>query len=164
MNAEQIYELYSYNDWANEKLFEFAASLNIVDFTRDLSNSFSSIRDTVVHILGAEELWLSRWMGEEDRMLLDASTFPDFATVNNRWRDHRLNITNFVSALTDNDLTQVISYKNLTGTPYSLELWKQMLHVINHASYHRGQVVTMGRQLNLQPPSLDLIYYYLGLR
>ena len=164
MNSAEIYELYSYNNWANEKLLEFVGTLDLGDFNRDLLNSFSSIRDTVVHILGAEELWLSRWMGEEGRVLLDASTFPDVKSVNNRWSVHRPNINSFVSSMTDDHLTRFISYKNLKGIAYSLELWKQMLHMINHSSYHRGQIITMCRQLNLQPPSLDLISYYLGHR
>jgi uncharacterized damage-inducible protein DinB len=164
MNSAEITELYSYNNWANDKLLQFIGTLNSVDFTRDMSNSFGSIRDTVVHILSAEELWLSRWIGEESRMLLDPSTFTDFGSINNRWGVHQSNINHFSSSLTDDDLTQLISYKNVKGIPYSLELWKQMLHMVNHSSFHRGQVITMGRQLKLQPPSLDLIYYYLAHR
>jgi uncharacterized damage-inducible protein DinB len=97
-------------------------------------------------------------------VLLYASNFPDVKSVNDRWCVHKSNINNFGLSLTDNHLSKFISYKNLKGIEYSLQLWKQMLHVVNHSSYHRGQIVTMGRQLNLQPPSLDLIYYYLGQR
>jgi uncharacterized damage-inducible protein DinB len=114
--------------------------------------------------VSAEELWLSRWLGVEGRVLLDAGTFPDVKSINDRWCIHISNINNFVSSLTDDHLTKRISYKNLKGIEYSLQLWKQMLHTVNHSSQHRGQIVTMGRQLNLQPPSLDLIYYYFGHR
>jgi uncharacterized damage-inducible protein DinB len=164
VNSTEIIELYSYNNWANERLLEFVNTLDMADFTRDMSNSFRSIRDTMFHIVGAEELWLSRWLGEEGRMLLDASTFLDVQSIKDRWCNHKSHINNFVSSLTDDHLTKIISYKNLKGIEYSLELWKQMLHTVNHSTQHRGQIVTMGRQLNLQPPSLDLIYYYLGHR
>jgi uncharacterized damage-inducible protein DinB len=62
MNKSQIIDIYSYDDWANKKLLNAVGQLENEEFVRDLSSSFSSIRDTMVHILSAEELWLSRWM------------------------------------------------------------------------------------------------------
>ncbi|MCO1603586.1 DinB family protein [Desulfosporosinus nitroreducens] len=164
MNKSHMIELYSYNAWANKKLLDAVKNLENEEFTRDLSSSFRSIRDTMVHILGAEELWLSRWTGEEGRTLLNPDDFPTYTTLADRWGDFRNQIDRFLVSLTEKDLLEEINYKNLSGISYSLELWKQMLHVNNHSTSHRGQVVTMLRQLKKQPPSLDLIYYYLGER
>jgi len=164
MNKSQIIDLYSYDDWANKKLLTAVSQLENEEYIRDLSSSFKSMRDTMVHILGAEELWLSRWMGEHGRALLNSDDFPTYASLTDRWDDFRNHIDQFLVSLTEEDLKQEISYKNLKGIPYSLELWKQMLHVTNHSSYHRGQVVTMLRQLKKQPPSLDLISYYNGVK
>lgn len=164
MNKSQIIELYNYNDWANQKLLNTVDHLENEEFIRDLSSSFRSIKDTMVHVLGAEELWLSRWMGEQGRPLLNTDDFPTCDALTDRWEDFRNYNHRFLEAFTEEDLMKVINYKNLKGVSYSLELWKQMLHVTNHSSYHRGQVVTMLRQLKKQPPSLDLIYYYLGER
>lgn len=164
MNKSQIIDLYSYDEWANKKLLTTVSQLENEEFVQDLSSSFKSIRDTMVHILGAEELWLSRWVGKQGRNLLNSDDFPTYSSLVDRWDDYRNQINSFILSLTEEDLTQEISYKNLKGIPYSLELWKQMLHVANHSSFHRGQAVTMLRQLKKQPPSLDLIYYYLGER
>ena len=164
MNKSQIIELYSYDDWANKKLINTVGQLENEEFNRDLSSSFKSIRNTMVHILGAEELWLSRWMGEHGRTLLISDDFPTYTSLTERWDDFRNQIDPFLESLTESDLMEEISYKNLKGIPYSLELWKQMLHVTNHSSFHRGQAVTMLRQLMKQPPSLDLISYYNGER
>ena len=65
MNKGQIIELYSYDNWANEKMLSAVGQVENEEFIQDLSSSFKSIRDTMVHLLGAEELWLSRWMGEQ---------------------------------------------------------------------------------------------------
>jgi uncharacterized damage-inducible protein DinB len=111
VNSEEIIELYSYNSWANEKLLEFVNILDLADFTRDMSNSFGSIRDTIVHIISAEEMWLSRWLGEEGRVLLYASNFPDVKSVNDRWCVHKSNINNFGLSLTDNHLSKFISIR-----------------------------------------------------
>ena len=165
MNKSQMIELYSYNDWANKKLLLNAVNhLENEEFIRDLSSSFRSIRDTMIHIIGAEELWLSRWTGEQGRTLLNPDDFTTCTSLADRWDDFRNQIDSYLVSLTEEDLMEEISYKNIKGISYSLELWKQMLHVTNHSSYHRGQVVTMLRQLKKQTPSLDLIYYYLGER
>ncbi|OLN29411.1 DinB family protein [Desulfosporosinus metallidurans] len=164
MNKNLISELYEYNNWANEKLLNELGRLEPEDITRDLSSSFRSIQDTMVHILAVEELWVSRWMGEQTRSLLIPDDFPTYSSLAERWNIFRTQINDFLLLLTEGDLVAELSYKNIKGITYSLELWKQILHVTNHSSYHRGQVVTMIRQLKKQPPSLDLIYYYLGER
>lgn len=76
MNKSQIIELYSYNDWANKKLLNAVDQQENEELVRDLSSSFRSIRDTMVHIIGAEELWLSRWVEEQGRTLLNSDDFP----------------------------------------------------------------------------------------
>ncbi|MHB1653813.1 MAG: DinB family protein [Desulfitobacteriaceae bacterium] len=164
MNKNQIKELYDYNDWANQQLLDVVGKFEPEDFTRDLSSSFKSIRDTMVHILRAEELWLSRWMGEKGRGLISPDDFPTHLSLIGPWNTFRDQIKNFLSSLSDEDLLEEISYKNIKGIVYSTELWKQMLHVTNHSTHHRGQVVTMIRQLKKQPPSTGLINYYLGER
>ncbi|AFM39857.1 hypothetical protein Desaci_0797 [Desulfosporosinus acidiphilus SJ4] len=161
ISKSQLIDLYKYDDWANFKLLDGIRQLENEEFIRDLSSSFSSVRDTMVHILGAEELWLSRWMGEQGRSLLNANNFLTADALSKRWSDFGKLLNSYLDSLKEENLMEEISYKNLKGIPYSLELWKQMLHVINHSTYHRGQVITMLRQLKKQPPSLDLINYYL---
>jgi len=92
MKKNQIIDLYSYDDWANEKLMITMSHLENEEFIRDLSSSFKSIRDTMVHILGAEELWLSRWMGEQGRVLLNSEDFPTYTSLTGRWDDFRNHI------------------------------------------------------------------------
>ncbi|MDR3583722.1 MAG: DinB family protein [Desulfosporosinus sp.] len=164
MNKSQIIELYSYDDWANKKLLTAISNLENEEFVRDLSSSFKSIRDTMVHVLSAEGLWLSRWIGEQGRTQLNPDDFTTYTSLAERWDNLRNKTNKFLLSLTEEALTQEISFKTLKGVPYSLELWKQMLHVTNHSTYHRGQTVTMLRQLKKQPPSLDLISYYLRER
>lgn len=161
ITQSQIIELYKYDEWANFKLLDAIGQLENEELIRDLSSSFSSVRDTIVHILGAEELWLSRWMGEQGRTLLNSNDFSTVDTLTKRWGHFIVQLNSYLDSLKEENLMEEINYKNLKGIPYSLELWKQMLHVINHSTYHRGQVVTMIRQLKKQPPSLDLINYYL---
>jgi uncharacterized damage-inducible protein DinB len=66
----------------------------------------------------------------------------------------------YVSAMTQQDLDRVIRYKVFTGDEFSNPLWQSLHQLTNHASYHRGQVTTLLRQLGAKPMSTDLILYY----
>ena len=67
----------------------------------------------------------------------------------------------FVNGLGEDGISRVIEHKLLSGQPGRIPFWQMLQHVVNHASYHRGQVTTMLRQLGVQPPkSMDLIAFY----
>jgi uncharacterized damage-inducible protein DinB len=60
----------------------------------------------------------------------------------------------------DADLLRTIAYTDMQGNPYESPLWQIVMHVVNHATLHRGQVMAMFRQLGLAPPPTDLMFYY----
>lgn len=157
---EFLTELYRYNRWANHKALDAASSLDPESFTRELGNSFSSVRDTLVHILGAEWIWLERWNGRFPRALLPAAEFLDSAAIAQRWKQVEEGQIAFLNALPPSDLNQTLSYLNQKGETWSYPLWQQMVHVANHSTYHRGQVTTLLRQLKAQPATTDFLKYY----
>jgi uncharacterized damage-inducible protein DinB len=69
-------------------------------------------------------------------------------------------MSEFVSSLTEENISAVVTYKTTEGKQFSYPLWQMMQHVVNHSSYHRGQIVTMLRQLGIRPVGTDLIAYY----
>ena len=68
--------------------------------------------------------------------------------------------TQFIEALTPRRLVEELAYLNQRGQLYSYPLWKQMVHVVNHSSYHRGQATTLLRQLGAEAVSTDFLVYY----
>lgn len=76
-----------------------------------------------------------------------------------RWRELIDRRTLFISALDEERLDAELAFKLLSGDPSSLRLADQLQHVANHATLHRGQVVGMIRQLGIDPPSTDLLFY-----
>jgi uncharacterized damage-inducible protein DinB len=157
---EFLTELYRYNRWANHKTLQAASSLDPENFTRPLGNSFSSVRDTLVHILGAEWIWLERWNGRFPRALLPAAEFTDVAAIAERWRQVEDGQFTFLNALPASDLNKNLSYVNQKGETWSYPLVQQLVHVTNHSTYHRGQVTTLLRQLGAQPCATDFLNYY----
>jgi uncharacterized damage-inducible protein DinB len=160
MQPETIRDLYLYNHWANQRTLASVAPLSSEQFTRGMGNSFGSVRDTVAHILGAEWIWLERWLGRSPKALLPASDFPTVDALRQRWATVEQDRNRFLQTLTSESLQQSISYINLRGQPLAYPLWQQMMHVVNHSSYHRGQITTLLRQLGAEPQNTDFLGYY----
>jgi uncharacterized damage-inducible protein DinB len=161
MRSRDIRTLLDYHYWARDRMLDAVAALSAEQFTRAMGGSFTSVRDTLAHVYGAEWIWYSRWQGESPTALPAPETFPDFASVRQAWRDQEKRMRTFVEGLDDHALERVISYKATNGQPGASVMWHMLQHVVNHASYHRGQVTTLLRQLGAAPPkSTDLITYY----
>jgi uncharacterized damage-inducible protein DinB len=161
MKIRDVHTLLDYHYWARDRMLEAVEALTPEQFTRHLGNSFGSVRDTLAHIYGAEWIWYARWHGEAPTALPPVDTFPDLVSLRQAWRDHEARMRAYVDALDDNGLERALAYKMTNGQPTASVLWHMLQHVVNHASYHRGQVTTMLRQLGAAPPkSTDLITYY----
>lgn len=160
MTVDDFRVLYDYNSWANHRTLDSCATLTPEQFTRDMGSSFRSVRDTLAHIYGAEWLWLERWHERVPTTLPSSADFPDLRTLRARWEEHDRNLREYVNALTPATLQRVIKYKNTRGTPYEGPIEPMLAHVINHSTYHRGQVVTLLRQLGGTPVTTDLIGFH----
>jgi uncharacterized damage-inducible protein DinB len=161
LHSSDLKSLVHYNYWARDRMIDAVAKLTPEQYLKPLGNSFSSVRDTVVHLYGAEWLWFMRFRGEAPSALPKADGFPDLASVRAAWSDTEAGWRSLVANLDDNDVDTVIRYKMLSGLDMASPISAMIQHVVNHATYHRGQVTTMLRQLGAEPPkSMDLIYYY----
>jgi uncharacterized damage-inducible protein DinB len=76
-----IQELYRYNRWANDRMFEAVSSLTQAEFTKDLAGSHPSVRETLTHIVWAEWIWLQRWKGTSPQVVFGARDSPDVRTL-----------------------------------------------------------------------------------
>jgi uncharacterized damage-inducible protein DinB len=160
MNIEEFRLLYEFNSWANRRTLEACAALTDEQLTRGLGSSFPSVRDTLAHILGAEWLWLERWHGRLPNALPSAADYPDLEALRARWNEVERDLLDYVVSLSNEDLTRILSIKTTQGVPYSQPLWQMLQHVVNHGSYHRGQIATMLRQLGAKAQATDLIAFY----
>jgi uncharacterized damage-inducible protein DinB len=160
MTVDDVRTLYEYDAWANRRTLDSCAALTPEQFTRHIESSFSSVRDTLAHIYGAEWLWLERWHGRVPTALPSASDFPDLQTLRARWTEFQRELSAFIDALTPAELQRVIKYKNTRGTPFEGPLEPMLVHVVNHGTYHRGQVVTLLRHLGAKPVATDLIAFH----
>ncbi|HKR66335.1 MAG TPA: DinB family protein [Thermoanaerobaculia bacterium] len=152
MNVADVRRLYQYNDWANERLLATIEALDDEQRTRKIESSFPSIDATLAHIAFAEWIWLRRWSGESPSVQPDWTTFD---VVRDRLRETAAERHAYVDALTDESVSGSLSYRNMKGDPFTGNLGDLLLHCANHSTYHRGQLVTMPRQVGAKPPGTD---------
>lgn len=161
MTFQELHTLLDYHYWARDRVLDAAELLDQERFTRDLGNSFRSVRDTLAHVYSAEWAWYSRWQGHSPTTPLAADMFPDLHTIRAAWRDHEVKVRALLDELGEDGIQRRMEYKMLSGQAAASIFWHMLQHVVNHATYHRGQVTTMLRQLGALPPkSTDLIAYY----
>ena len=160
MTPEEVRILFDYNSWANHRALDAAAQLTDEQFAKPLGSSFSSLRDTMVHICGAEWIWNERFHGRSPSAIPDLTHVQTVASLREHWAPQEKSLMEFVSGLTPADLNRVFEYKTLNFGVYSNPLWQSLQHLANHGTYHRGQVATMIRQHGAKPILTDLMHFY----
>jgi uncharacterized damage-inducible protein DinB len=160
MTPEEIRTLFDYNAWANHRSLEAAAALPAEQFTKALGSSFSSVRDTLAHICGAELVWYERFRGNSPSALPDLSSLSTIEALRTHWSAQEVKLLGFVAGLTQVELDRVMEYKTLKFGVYSNPLWQSMQHLVNHGTYHRGQITTLLRQLGAKAIPTDLMHFY----
>jgi uncharacterized damage-inducible protein DinB len=159
MRVRDVVSLYSYNEWANARIFDSAARLDPEVFTTPRGSSFSSIRDTIAHIATSEWIWLRRWRGESPPGPPGWGPLQEAAALTAKLREVEADRAAFLRELADDDLARPLAYRNLKGDDFSEPLVDQLVHVVNHSTYHRGQVATLSRQAGFAAPTTDLIVF-----
>jgi len=161
MDLATLRTLVDYHYWARDRLLQGVSVLTPEQFTRDMGSSFRSVRDTCAHTYAAEWAWYSRWQGTSPTALLPLDQFPDVPSLRLQWTELETKVRTFLEGLGETGIHKVFEYTLINGQPGATVFWQMLQHVVNHASYHRGQVTTLLRQLGAAPPkSMDLIAFY----
>ncbi len=160
MNVEDIQTLYDYNRWANRRVLAAIQVCATHDFMRDVGTSHGSIAGTLLHILWSEWIWLRRWQGESPKRAFTLEEFPGLAAMESFWDELDRERVAFIGRLTDECLAARISYENLQGERWEYSLAHMLQHTVNHSSYHRGQIVTLLRQIGQSPPVTDFLAFF----
>jgi uncharacterized damage-inducible protein DinB len=161
MTYDDLRLLIDYNYWARDRVLEAVAAITPEQFIRPMGNSFNSVRDTLAHICSAERIWIARLKCEKPQGHQPADRLPDVDAVRKEWAYLEVEMREQLVRLGPGAVERAIEYQDLRGTDQSDVLWQILQHVVNHGTYHRGQITTMLRQLDAAPPkSMDLIAFY----
>lgn len=161
MNIQDLRTLLDYHYWARDRMLKALAPVTAEQFTRELGSSFTSLQETLGHTYSAEWAWHQRWIGHSPTAQLPKETFPDVATVRELWMKTEKDVRGYLESLGEDGVNKEIAYQTLNGDHATSAFWHMLQHLVNHASYHRGQITTLLRQLGHQPPeSTDLIRFH----
>lgn len=162
MTKDDIQLLYEYDRWANNQILQALSDISPEQFTRDLAGSCRSVRDAFVHIIAGEWIWITYWkevprssefvtaLEKRRDALFNPSSFPNLAAVRSKWADVEKQQVAFVGSVTDESLGKTLLFRTT-----QVKLAHLMQHVVNHSSYHRGQIASMIRQLGAKPVATD---------
>jgi len=157
MRAVEHRQAYRYNRWANGRIFEVVLALGDDVVAREMGSSFTSILETARHLVSGEWIWLRRWKGESPAGMPDRFRSAGIEGIREWWGEVAEEQNAFVAGLKETDLDVEIGYRNIKGDELAFPLWHMLRHVVNHSSYHRGQITTMIRQLGATAVGTDMI-------
>jgi uncharacterized damage-inducible protein DinB len=149
-----------YAHWAAATTLQASATLSAEQLHRDLHTTYASVWATLVHIYQADSVWWSRFQGKHVASLTEFDAGTDLAELSGRWLPLLEALEGFAQARTEQDWQATLHYRNGRGEEFAQPLWEAFLHMVNHSTLHRGQVLAMFRQLDCVPRSVDLIHYY----
>ena len=160
MTKQYFKELAEYNLWANTIVCEWLQQISDEQWNKEIISSFNSIQETVLHIISAENAWLQRFSKEPVEWL--QSTYKGTKEEHIQlWKKTSAGFKAYVESFDENNLTTNLDFKRLNGDAFSMPYYQLFSHVVNHATYHRGQLVTMLRQAGFTNVSAtDLLGVY----
>jgi uncharacterized damage-inducible protein DinB len=151
-----------YNLWANTHFYELFKSLDEAILDQEVKSSFSTLRKTFGHIYDAEKVWLNR---------LGGTDLKNFPSTNLERFEIQLLIAEskacvvYVESLNEQEMNSLCTFQSRGIDTISRPVWHILTHIFNHSTYHRGQLVTMLRELGVtEIPATDVIYYLRDLR
>ncbi len=155
MTTPEAMELFEYGSWANGRTFAAAEVLTREQLEAPVASSFPSVLASLAHIVGAEWIWLRRWQGESPVTAPAWAGGSALAGLRAELATLESQRAAFLAPLADADLARAVTYRGLDGAAFSHPLGQLVRHVVNHSTYHRGQVATQLRQLGRTPPNTD---------
>lgn len=165
MTPETIRRMFDYTDWANERIGAALTALEPSQHTRALSGSYASVRDTFAHIVGAERIWLLRWKNQPPNEPPPWVKDGQVVELINEMRATAAERRERLVSLVDDQAADVVTYHNLKGdTFWTLRVGEMLMHVANHSTYHRGQIVSKLRELGAAPPATDFLIFASEMR
>lgn len=150
----------AYNAWANQKLTELILTLPEEVHKQQLLSSFATLQSTILHMWDAESIWWQR-MKLQEVIIRPSDNFngrtaeavQGLLSQNKNWE-------NWLASITEMGLDHVFSYYNTKKELFKQPIYQVVMQVMNHGTYHRGQLVNMLRQLGQQKiPATDYIVW-----
>ncbi len=139
----------NYNKWANQRITNAILSAGEAAADIEMKSSFSTVRKTIYHIYDSQHTWIMRIQNKPYSWPPSKDFKGDLMEFSKLLTESSQDWINYIDTLNNQDLQKIISYKNTKGIDHQTPLEEIIMHCFNHSTYHRGQLVTMLRQVGL---------------
>jgi uncharacterized damage-inducible protein DinB len=157
MNADAFRHFYNYHFAENRKIWDHVASLSHEQFAQPVDYSHGSVRDQIVHLIDAEDVWFSELRGADPSEPIPPADVDDRDAIRTHWDKVEKNIRGYLAELRDDMLfTRPITEPEEDKV---LSVWQVLLHVVNHATDHRAQLLRVLHDLGVETTSQDYIFH-----
>ena len=157
MNANAFRHFYDYHFAENRSLWDsYIVSLSFEQFTQAVGYSHGSVRDQVLHLMNVDDAWFSGLRGIENPESYNPADFDDREVIRTHWDKVEKNMREYLANLQE----EMLSEKPFAdGEDKDLILWQVLLHVANHGTDHRAQLLRVLNDMGVKTTSQDYIFY-----
>jgi uncharacterized damage-inducible protein DinB len=151
--------LFAYTRWADDRVLTACRALTQEQYTRELPGGMASLRSTLVHLAGATRAWSRRLAGEAVTVLPKEEEVPTVEDAARMLAEANAAFDRLLAAETPETLNSLFAWRNLKNEEKKAPRWTVLRHVVNHGTYHRGQIAVKLKRLGVEPPQTDLIFW-----
>ncbi|WP_033542675.1 DinB family protein [Planococcus sp. CAU13] len=151
-------KMFAYHKWATQELLSHTEKYGDEIYRKEGESSFSSIKETVSHVITVEKLWLLRMAGTE-KPAAEHFRVDTAAEAKQAFMLLHAEMELYFSSLSEEQWQEVMAFTNLRGDSFEETREEMLFTFINHASYHRGQVTSLLRQFGKEGKAIDYIYF-----
>lgn len=158
MQKSELLRVVGSMEWSRERILAMLAPVSDADLEAPRGGSFGSLRATLVHLLGAEQVWGARLAGQKQTMP-QPEAYPTRAAAISAWRESTAALRAYVDQLPEGEVIGEIQFANLKGVVGSSRIHEIFLQLFAHHSYHRGQLVYMLREMGHPVQGTDFMAF-----
>lgn len=161
MKTNEIITIFDYNFWAFERVWDCISQLSDEQFVEEIDYSTGSIRNLVVHLMSGNRNWMSRLQGSEMPTRLVFEDFDTPSTTKAKWDELRKEFLNYLVSLNQEQLDETVNWElPARGLKLGNLRWEILLHVANHATDHRAQILAiLHHHFHVKTVEQDMIIY-----
>ncbi|HEX8597347.1 MAG TPA: DinB family protein [Chloroflexia bacterium] len=158
MNAQAFRHFYDYHFTENRKIWDnYVAQLSHEQFAQAVGYSHGSVRDQIVHLMSVDEIWFNELRGLEPSEPFPPADFDDREIIRARWDTIEQSVREYLAELRDDMLFDKPIEE--PDEDRDLIVWQVLIHVVNHGTDHRAQLLRLLNDLGVKTTSQDYIFY-----
>ena len=157
---QNISFLVDYHIWAHNRILHQLQTITAEEWNKDLGGSFPTMRELSKHLITADYRWLQRWKGVPFADIPGNFVFDSYTQVNATWQPVFNEMLAVAKTRFEEGAEKPVNFITSSGKEFTMPFWQTVYQVVNHGTYHRGQITNMLRLLHKDPVATDIFLFF----